>query len=118
MKIKRIVPNIEAGAVSESRAFFGEFLGLDLAMDMNWIATFKSASNPLAQVSIIENSEDTNSTSVSLTVEVDDVDEARKIAQEMGIEIVYPITVEPWGVRRFHVKDPNGLVIKILRHFG
>lgn len=116
MKIKRIVPNIETGNVSESRAFYGQFLGLDLAMDMNWIATFQSASNPLAQISILNKNDNTKLASVSLTIEVDDVDAACEIAQELGIKVVYPITNEPWGVRRFHVKDPNGLVVNIMSH--
>jgi uncharacterized glyoxalase superfamily protein PhnB len=29
---------------------------------------------------------------------------------------VYPPTTEPWGVRRFFVRDPNGVVISVLTH--
>ena len=35
-------------------------------------------------------------------------------AIERGLEIVYPLTDEPWGVRRFFVKDPNGIVINVM----
>ncbi|HFA49410.1 MAG TPA: hypothetical protein ENJ95_10390 [Bacteroidetes bacterium] len=37
-------------------------------------------------------------------------------AKTMGIEITYPITDEPWGVRRFFVKDPNGVTVNIMCH--
>ncbi|MCY4666519.1 MAG: glyoxalase, partial [Rhodococcus sp.] len=30
--------------------------------------------------------------------------------------IVYPVTEEPWGVRRFFAADPDGHVINILSH--
>jgi uncharacterized glyoxalase superfamily protein PhnB len=48
--------------------------------------------------------------------EVDDVDSPYDVALSMGYDIVYPITDEPWGVRRFHVKDPNGVTINLMRH--
>ena len=34
-------PNMAA-----SRAFYGEFLGFNLVMDLGWIATYASPSNP------------------------------------------------------------------------
>jgi len=37
-------------------------------------------------------------------------------AAEGGYEIVHPLTDEPWGVRRFFVRDPNGAVINVLTH--
>jgi hypothetical protein len=29
---------------------------------------------------------------------------------------VHPLTDEPWGVRRFFVRDPSGKVLNILSH--
>ena len=52
-----------------------------------------------------------------LSIEVDDVDEvyaARRVAA--GFEITYAITDEPWGVRRFFVRDPFGKIVNILSH--
>jgi uncharacterized glyoxalase superfamily protein PhnB len=45
-----------------------------------------------------------------------DVDEAYAEAQRRGYEIVHPPTDEPWGVRRFFVRDPDGNVINIVNH--
>jgi uncharacterized glyoxalase superfamily protein PhnB len=39
-------------------------------------------------------------------------------AIERGIEIVYPLTNEPWGVRRFFGADPNGVVINVMCHLS
>ena len=33
-----------------------------------------------------------------------------------GFEIIYGITDEPWGVRRFFVRDPFGKIVNILSH--
>jgi uncharacterized glyoxalase superfamily protein PhnB len=51
-----------------------------------------------------------------VSVEVDDVDVAHATAERLGYEIVHPLTDEPWGVRRFFVREPSGKVINILGH--
>jgi uncharacterized glyoxalase superfamily protein PhnB len=53
-----------------------------------------------------------------VTVEVADVDAIHAEALRWGAEIVYPLTDEAWGVRRFFVKDPNGIVLNIMCHEG
>ena len=45
-----------------------------------------------------------------------DVDGAYAEAQERGLEIVHPLTEEPWGVRRFLVRAPDGNVFNIVDH--
>ncbi len=50
MSIRRIVPNINSANPSASKPFYEKVLGLDPAMDMGWIITFASPSNPTAQV--------------------------------------------------------------------
>lgn len=52
----------------------------------------------------------------NLSIEVVDVDQVHATAVTLGLQIVYPLTDEPWGVRRFFVTDPNGVVINVLSH--
>jgi len=47
---------------------------------------------------------------------VDDVDAVHAEAIRRGLDVVHPLTDEPWGVRRFFVRDPNGHVVNILSH--
>ncbi|MDG4782152.1 VOC family protein [Micromonospora sp. WMMD961] len=51
-----------------------------------------------------------------ISVQVDDVDDAYAEAQRLGYEIVHPLTTEPWGVRRFFVRAPDGNVINVVAH--
>lgn len=115
MNIKRTVPNIETGNLQQSIEFYREFLGLKVAMDMDWIITFVSESNPTAQVSVIRQKQP-DRPFPDISIEVEDVDEMYARAKEQNVEIAYSIRDEPWGVRRFFVKDPNGKVINILSH--
>ncbi len=96
MSIIRVVPDIKSQNLAESRAFYVDFLGLELAMDMGFVMTFVSPSNPTAQISVVR--DDGGSTLLpDLSVEVTDVDQVHKRAVERGLKIVYPLTDEPWG---------------------
>ena len=44
------------------------------------------------------------------------VDLLHEEAVRRGLEIVYPLTDEPWGIRRFFVRDPDGVVINVAMH--
>ena len=117
MSIRRVVPNINSDRVDESRKFFTDFLGFQVAMDMGCIVTLASPSNPTAQISLLRASASAPShAALSMTIEVADVDAVHAKAVALGVQIVYPLTTEPWGVRRFHVVDPNGVVINVMSH--
>jgi catechol 2,3-dioxygenase-like lactoylglutathione lyase family enzyme len=115
MSIKRVVPDIVSERIDESRKFYTEFLGFDVAMDMGWVLTFVSPSNPTAQITLVRGSEKATP-QPNLSIEVEDVDAAHAKAVALGLQIVYPLTDEPWGVRRFFVTDPNGVIINVLSH--
>ena len=115
MKIKRIVTNIAARNVEAARAFYEDVLGLDVRMDMGWIVTFGSDAQMTVQLSVM--SEGGSGTPVpDMSIEVDDVDEALRRCQSVGIAIEYGPADEPWGVRRFYVRDPFGRLVNILSH--
>jgi catechol 2,3-dioxygenase-like lactoylglutathione lyase family enzyme len=44
------------------------------------------------------------------------VDAAHAEAVKGGHEVIYGPVDEAWGVRRFFVRDPNGVVISVLAH--
>jgi predicted enzyme related to lactoylglutathione lyase len=114
MSIRRVVPDITCNRIHESRKFYTEILGFDVAMDMDWVVTLASPSNPTAQITLVQ---DTGSEPPpNMTIEVDDVDAVHAKAVGLAAQVVYPLTDEPWGVRRFFVTDPNGVVINVMSH--
>ncbi len=115
MDIRRVVPNIQSDRFDESREFYTKVLGFDVAMDMGWVMTFASPDNPTAQVTLLAGKDPAVPHS-SLSIEVGDVDAVHAEAVARGLRIVYPLTDEPWGVRRFYVVDPNGVVINVMCH--
>lgn len=115
MKVTRIVANIAAPDPGAAKAFYGDILGLDILLDMGWIATYGSDATMTVQTSVM--SEGGSGTPVpELSIEVDDLNEALRRCRHAGIAIEYGPVEEPWGVRRFFVRDPFGKLVNILCH--
>jgi catechol 2,3-dioxygenase-like lactoylglutathione lyase family enzyme len=115
MSIRKVVSDITSERIDESRKFYTEFLGFEVAMDMGWIVTLASSDNPTAQVTLLRGPASA-ALHPNLSIEVADVDAVHAKAIALGLQIVYPLTDEPWGVRRFFVTDPNGVVINVVSH--
>ena len=115
MAVNRLVPNLPATDTHVGRDFYADFLGLESAFDLGWIVGYRSPDNPTVQVSVVTRDETAPEDS-TISIEVSDVDEAYAEARRRDYEIVHPLTEEPWGVRRFFVRDPNGVVVNIVAH--
>ncbi|GAA0602974.1 VOC family protein [Virgibacillus siamensis] len=115
MKVKRIVANVETQDITKAKHFYEKILGLDQLMNMDFIATYGSHEKMETQISFL--SEGGSGTPVpDLSIEVDDLDEALARIKKAGISVEYGPVGEPWGVRRFFVRDPFGKLINILIH--
>ena len=47
-----------------------------------------------------------------------EVDALHAIALEKGIPVTYPPTNEPWGVREFHLRHPDGHMFRVSAGLG
>jgi catechol 2,3-dioxygenase-like lactoylglutathione lyase family enzyme len=115
MKVLRIVPNVATSEPAEAVRFYRDVLGLDVLMDMGWITTYGSAERMTVQMSFM--AEGGSGTPVpDISIEVDDLDEALRRVRAGGFAPEYGPADEPWGVRRFYVRDPFGRLVNILSH--
>ena len=111
--IVRTVPNIRSDRPAETRDFFTGLLGCEVVMDLGWVVTVASPTNPSAQVTIVGNDDPA---APGISIEVDDVDAIHAKAAELGLEISYPLRDEEWGVRRFMLREPSGTTVNVLSH--
>lgn len=113
--VKRIVANIKTNDLPKSNQFYQEILELDVLMDHGWIKTLGNDEESKVQISFaVQGGNDTDVP--DLSIEVDNIEEIYDKMKKEGFKIVYDITNEDWGVRRFFVEDPFGKVINILSH--
>jgi catechol 2,3-dioxygenase-like lactoylglutathione lyase family enzyme len=111
--VERAVPNIRSDHPAETRDFFVNLLGFEVAMDIGWVVTVTSPSDPSVQVNIIGNDDPA---APGISVGVDDVDAVHERAVELGLEIAYELRDEEWGVRRFMLREPSGTTVNIVSH--
>jgi catechol 2,3-dioxygenase-like lactoylglutathione lyase family enzyme len=115
MRAIRVITNLRVPDIEEAKTFYTDFLGLGTEeFNMGWVARY-TAPDTGANVQLVTRDASAPEDSV-ISVQVDDVDGAYAEARKLGYEIVHPLTTEPWGVRRFFVRAPDGNVINIAAH--
>ena len=115
MRVTRIIADLRVPDVEAAKGFYTGFLGLRTEeFNLGWVARYTSPDTG-ANVQLVTRDAAAPEDPV-ISVMTGDVDGAYAEARELGYEIVHPLTTEPWGVRRFFVRAPDGTVINIVRH--
>jgi catechol 2,3-dioxygenase-like lactoylglutathione lyase family enzyme len=115
MQATRIMPNLRVADVDAAKSFYTDYLGLSTEeFNMGWVARYTSPDGR-ANVQLVTRDASAPEDSV-ISVATDDVEAAYEEAQRLGYEIAHPLTTEPWGVRRFFVRAPDGNIINIVNH--
>ena len=113
------MPVLHTDRPQEARAFYEGLLGFRVAMDQDGMLMLASTSTPTTQLIIAWESEcavDPELGRVDVSLEVADVDAAYARVRADGLEVVREMRDEPWGIRRFFVRDPTGRVINVASH--
>jgi catechol 2,3-dioxygenase-like lactoylglutathione lyase family enzyme len=116
MGVERIVPYVESDDLAAASAFYVEVLGLEVAFD-DPVLGLRSPDTRAAQV--IVSPQGMEHPQPHFGVDVGDpaaVDAAHAEVVRRGMRVAYPLTDEPWGVRRFFVEDPDGAIVNVLAH--
>lgn len=113
--VKRIVANIHTENIAKAEVFYKTVLGLEIQMDHGWITTYGIDQNMSIQISFASEG-GSGTLTPDLSIEVDDFDETLNRTKEAGFVIDYGPVIEPWGVKRFYVRDPFGKLVNILCH--
>lgn len=116
MRVTGVTANLPVSDVDSARRFYAEFLGLAVEeMNLGWVARYRTEDGSATLQVVTRDATSTVDSVLSVHVG-DDIEEAYAEARRRGYEIVHPLTQEPWGVRRFFVRDPDGNVINIVSH--
>jgi catechol 2,3-dioxygenase-like lactoylglutathione lyase family enzyme len=115
MAVRRIVANVAAQRIDAAKAFYGDAFGMNVVMDLGWIMTFAADGSAAPQISVA--TEGGSGTPVpDLSIEVDDLTDVHQRMETAGFRIEYGPVTEPWGVKRFYVRDPFGRLVNVLEH--
>lgn len=116
MRPTGITANLSVPDISQARDFYVEYLGLSVEqMNLGWVARYQSPDGR-AVVQLVSGDATAPHDSVISVHVGEQVEAAYEEAKRRGFEIVHPLTTEPWGVRRFFVRAPDGNVVNIVSH--
>ncbi len=114
MTVRRIIPYHESADLEATRAFYTQVLGLEEGSFGGGYVGFGSG-----QAQVVFGPAGAEPALPDMGVDVGSpaaVDAAHAAAVRAGHEVIYGPVDEPWGVRRFFVRDPQGVVISVLAH--
>jgi predicted enzyme related to lactoylglutathione lyase len=110
-----IIADLHVPDIASASDFYSGYLGLSHEeFNLGWVARFTSPDTG-ATVQLVTRDAAAPEDPV-ISVKVDDVDAAYQDALRRGYDIVHPLSSEPWGVRRFFVRAPDGTVVNIVQH--
>ena len=116
MRVSGVVPNLRVVDIAAARNFYMEYLGLSVeGFNLGWVAHYQSPDGQ-AHVQLVTGDAEAPQDAVISVHVGSGVEEAYEEAKRRGFEIVYPLTQEPWGLRRFFVRAPDGNVINVTSH--
>ena len=99
MRVVEIIADLHVADIELAKDFYSGYLGLsNEEFNLGWVARFTSP--------------DTGANVQLVTHDA----AASEDPQQRGYEIVHPLSTEPWGVRRFFVRAPDGNVLNIVQH--
>ncbi|WP_158726691.1 VOC family protein [Tomitella fengzijianii] len=113
MKVERIAPILTVDDLDAAIAEHSSVLGMRVVMNMGWIAFL--ADDDGRQIGLMT-TDATAPVNPDVSVFVDDVETAHAAAMAAELEIVHPLSVETWGVRRFFYRDASGRVVNVGTH--
>ncbi|NDK30613.1 VOC family protein [Nesterenkonia haasae] len=113
MKIERIAPVLTVDDLATAIDEHTGVLGMRVVMNMEWIVFL--ADDTGRQIGLMT-TDATAPVNPDISVFVDDVEAAHAAAVASDVQIVYPLTTETWGVRRFFYGDSSGRVINVGTH--
>lgn len=115
MRVISVIADLHVADIASARGFYADYLGLSTEeFNMGWVARY-TCPDTGANVQLVTRDASAPEDPV-VSIKVDDVEAALEEAQQRGYQIVYPLTTEPWGVRRFFVRAPDGNVFNIAQH--
>ena len=115
MRVNGIIADLRVADIESAKGFYTDYLGLSVeGFNMGWVARYTSPETATRVQLVTRDATAPESPVVSVLAA--DVEAAYEEAQELGYEIVHPLTTEPWGVRRFFVRAPDGNVFNVVNH--
>jgi uncharacterized glyoxalase superfamily protein PhnB len=122
MTVLASYPLFTVARLAESRDFFTTHFEMSIVFEASWVVMLSHRDDGSLTLGLISSDhpskppgpEPFDGRGMILTVQVDDATSLHTTMLERRVPIAYPLTVEPWGQRRFMLMDPSGISVDVV----
>ncbi len=121
-----IYPLITVKQFGESRDFFVKVFGMHLAFEASWVAMLARTEGGPIVLGLMTADHPSNppgpevfdGRGMIMTFQVEDAVAEHERLQAAGAPITYGLATEPWGQKRFMVRDPSGILVDVVEQIA
>lgn len=115
-------PLITVKTLKDSRDFFVASFGMSVVFEASWVVMLaRTEGGPVVlglmtrdHPSVPPGPEEFDGKGMIVTFQVDDAEAEHKRLQAAGAPITYGLATEPWGQKRFMLRDPSGVLVDVV----
>lgn len=122
MKCNQYYPVIMSNLVAQTTKFYCDHFSFTKAFESDWYVHLQSTQDEKVNLAILQGDHETvpqaargKISGLLLNFEVEDVDAEYARLQEAKLPILLSIRDEAFGQRHFMTKDPNGVLIDVIK---
>ena len=122
MKCIQYYPVIQTEDVEATKVFYINHFQFKVSFDADWYCHLQSSEDSGVNIAILKSDHETipmegrgTIGGLILNFEVEDVDIEFQRAQDAGLPILKTLTDEAFGQRHFITRDPNGVLIDVIK---
>jgi catechol 2,3-dioxygenase-like lactoylglutathione lyase family enzyme len=112
--------------LEQSRDFFMGHFGMRVVFQARWVVMLSHRDDGGISLGLMTadhpsrppGPETFNGQGAILTLQVDDATALYDTVEAQGAEIWYSLTDEPWGQRRFMLRDPSGILVDVVEQIA
>ncbi|GAB5505135.1 MAG: VOC family protein [Rhizobiaceae bacterium] len=122
MKSTSYYPVLMTDDVAGTAAFYVEHFRFQPMFDSDWYVHLQSSESKRVNLAILQGDHETipavgrgKASGLILNFEVEDVDGVYERLEAAGLPILLPLRDEAFGQRHFITRDPNGVLIDVIK---
>ena len=122
MKCTQFYPVIMTGDVTGTARFYRDHFRFAPSFESDWYVHLQSTEDPKVNIAVLQGDHATVPESgrgrvsgLLINFEVEDVDAEFERATSAGLPILLALRDEPFGQRHFITRDPNGVLIDVIK---
>jgi catechol 2,3-dioxygenase-like lactoylglutathione lyase family enzyme len=122
MTARSVYPLVTVKDLAGSRDFHVTHFGMSVVFEASWVVMLSHGTDGAISLGLMTadhpskppGPEVFDGRGMIVTVQVDDAADTHARLQQGGAPIVYGLTDEPWGQRRFMTRDPSGILVDVV----